>query len=158
MDAASLTSFWHSSSPSFQITHCLLRSVDLFTWSMWSAATLASVWSSVGSTDGLALWLLYAAAMGETLAGLLSREASPSSILAWEEVSTGRGGASDLWDGDMTASAVVAFPMAECSDSQLDWSAITWVNRSLTSVAMLILGFKGLVLDEVAARDSVCSA
>ena len=49
--------------------------------------------------------------MGETLAGLLSREASPSSILAWEEVSTGRGGASDLWDGDGTASTIVAFPL-----------------------------------------------
>ena len=94
--------------------------------------------------------LLYAAAMGETLTGSLLREASPSSILAWEEVSTGRGGASDLWDGDMTTSTVAAFPMAECSNLQLDSSVITWVSRSSTSVAMLILGFKG-VLGEVAA-------
>ena len=104
----------------------------------------------MGSTHGLALQLLYAAAMGEMLIGLLSREASPSSILAWEEVLTGRGGASDLWDGDMAASAVAAFPMAECSNTWLDLSTITRVSRSLTSVAMLILGLKG-VLGEVAA-------
>ena len=79
------------------------------------------------------------------LTGLLSREASPSSILAWEEVLTGGGGASDLWDGDMTASTVAAFPMVECSNSQLDSSAITQVSRSSTSIAMLILGFKGVL-------------
>ena len=90
------------------------------------------------------------AVMGEMLAGLLLREASPSSILAWEEVLTGGGGASDLWDGDMNASAVAAFPMVEHSDSQLDSSAIAWVSRSSTSVAMLILDFKGLLV-EVAA-------
>ena len=101
------------------------------------------------STDGLALQLLYAVVMGEMLAGLLLTEASPSSILAWVEVLTGRGGASDLWDGDMAASAVAAFPMVECSDSWLDSSAIAQATRSLTSVAMLILGFKG-VLGEVA--------
>ena len=81
--------------------------------------------------------------MGETLTGLPSREASLSSILAWEEVSTGRGGASDLWDRDMTASAVAAFPVAECSNSQLESSAIAWVSKSLTSVTRLILGFQG---------------
>ena len=117
---------------------------------MWSVAKLASVWSSVESTDGLALQLLYAAAMGEMLTELPSREASPSTILVWEEVLTGRGGASDLWDGDMTASAVAAFPMAECSNSCLVSSAIAQVSRSSTSVAMLILGFKG-VLGEVPA-------
>ena len=78
----------------------------------------------MGSTDGLALLLLYVAAMGETLAGIPLREASPSSILAWEEVSTGRGGASDLWDGDVTASTVAAFTTGECSNSWLDSSAI----------------------------------
>ena len=82
--------------------------------------------------------------MGEMLAGIPLREASTSSILAWEEVLTGRGGASDLWDGDVTASTVVAFPIGECSDSWLDSSAIAWVSRSLTSVAMLILGFGGV--------------
>ena len=82
--------------------------------------------------------------MGEMLAGRPSKEAFTSSILAWEEVSTGRGGASDLWGGDMTASTVAAFPMGECSDSWLDSSAITWVRRSLTSAAMLTLCFWGV--------------
>ena len=109
----------------------------------------------MGSTDGLALQLLYVAAMGETLTGLLLREASPSSILPWEEVSTSGVGASDLWDGDMTASAVAAFPVAECSDSWLESSAIAQVSKSWTSVARLILGFKG-VLGEVAA-GTVCA-
>ena len=61
------------------------------------------------------------AVMGEMSTGLLLREASPSSILAWEEVLTGWGGASDLWDGDMAASSVAAFPMVECSDSWLEF-------------------------------------
>ena len=43
---------------------------------------LALVQSSVGSTDGLTLLLLQAAAIGETLAGRPLREASASSILA----------------------------------------------------------------------------
>ena len=88
--------------------------------------------------------------MGEMLAGIPSREASVSSILAWKEVSTGRGGASDLWDGDMTASTVAAFTTGECSNSWLDSSAIAQVSRSLTRVAMLILGFKR-VLGELVA-------
>ena len=104
----------------------------------------------MGSTDGLALQLLYMAVMGEILTGSLLREASPSSILAWEEVLTGRGGASDLWDGDMTASAVAAFPVMECSGLQLELSVIAQVSTSSTSVARLILGFQG-VLGEVAA-------
>ena len=43
LDAASSASFWCSSSPSFQITHCLLRSVYLFTESMWLVAKLACI-------------------------------------------------------------------------------------------------------------------
>ena len=58
---------------------------DLCTESMWSAAKLASTWSSMRSNIGLSLQLLYVATMGEMLTGLLSREASPSSTLAWEE-------------------------------------------------------------------------
>ena len=104
----------------------------------------------MGSTNGLALQLLYMAAIGETLTGLLLRKASPSSTLAWEEVLIGGGGASDLWEGDMAASAVAAFHMAECSDLSLESSAIARVSRPSTSVARLILGFKG-VLGEVAA-------
>ena len=94
------------------------------------------------------------AVMGEMLVGILLREASASSILAWEEVLTGRGGASGLWDGDMTASTVADFPMGKCSDWQLDSSAIAQVSRLSTSVAMLILGLGGL--GELAA-GMVCS-
>ena len=82
MDAASSTLLWHNSRPNSQTTCCLLRSVDLFTWSMWSVAMLALVQSSVGSTDGLTLLLLQVAAIGEMLAGRHSRVASASSILA----------------------------------------------------------------------------
>ena len=80
----------------------------------------------------------------------VSVDASPFSILAWEEVPTGGGGASDLWDRDMAASSVAAFPIVECSNLWLELSAIAWVSRSSTSVARLILGFKG-VFGEVAA-------
>ena len=65
----------------------------------------------------------------------------PSSILAWEEVLIGEAGASDLWDRDMTASAVAAFPVVECSDLQLELPAIAQISKSSTSVARLILGF-----------------
>ena len=63
---------------------------------------------------------------------------------------TNRGGASDLWDGDVTASTVAAFPMGECSNSWLHPSTIAQVSRSLISVAMLILSFRG-GLGELAA-------
>ena len=43
----------------------------------------------------------------------------------------------------MTASAVATFPVVECSDSQLESSAIARVSKSLTSVTRLILGFQG---------------
>ena len=102
------------------------------------------------STIGLPLWLLYATTMGETLVWLLSREASTSSTLAWEEVVTGGAGASTLWDGDMTTSAVAAFPAVECSDSQLESSTIAQISKLLTSAFRLILDFQG-VLGVVAA-------
>ena len=110
---------------------------------MWSEARLVLAQSSVGYTDGLVLLLLQVVAIGEMLAGRHLREASTSSILAWEEVSTGRGEASDLWGWNVTASAVMAFPVGECSNSWLDFPAITQVRRLSTSVAMLILGLGG---------------
>ena len=63
-------------------------------------------------------------------------------------MSTGRGEASDLLGGNVTASTVMAFPVGECSNLQLDLSAIAQVRRLSTSVAMLILGF-GQVLGEL---------
>ena len=47
------------------------------------------------------------------------------------------------WECDCFYCSLAAFPMGECSDSWIDSSAITWVSRSSTSVAMLILGFRG---------------
>ena len=52
------------------------------------------------------------------------------------------------WGHDCFCSSCL--PYGGCSDSWLDSSAIAQVSRSLTSVAMLILGFKG-VLGELTA-------
>ena len=60
-------------------------------------------------------------------------------------MSIDRDEASDLWDGNGTASTVTAFPVGECSNSWLGLSVITQVKRSSTSVAMLILGFGGVL-------------
>ena len=59
-------------------------------------ALLVLAWSSDGSTGGLALLLLYAAAMGEMLVEMPSREASASSMLALDDVSTGGSETSDF--------------------------------------------------------------
>ena len=74
----------------------------------------------------------------------------PLPTLAWEEVSIGRAGTSALWGRDMTASAAAAFSAAECSDLQLESSAMPHFSKSLTSTIRLILGFQG-VLGVVAA-------
>ena len=75
---------------------------------------------------------------------LLSREASPSSTLAWEEVSIGRAETSALWDGDMTASMAAAFSVVECSDSQLE-STMPCFSKASTSALRVILGFQGVL-------------
>ena len=62
-----------------------------------------------------------------------------------------QGEASDLWGGNGTASTVTAFPVGECSNLWLGSSVIAWVKRSSTSVAMLILGFGGILGEWVAA-------
>ena len=95
------------------------------------------------------------AAVEETLTGLLSREASPSPTLAWEEVSTGGSGTSNLWDRDITASAVAAIPAVECSDLQLELSTIAQSRKSLTSALRLILDFQGVL--GVVATGIVCT-
>ena len=48
------------------------------------------------------------AAIGEMLAGISSKEASPSSMLAWDEVSAGSSRPSGLCGGDMRTTAVVS--------------------------------------------------
>ena len=69
-----------------------------------------------------------------------SREPSASSTLAWEDVLAGGVVTSDLWGGDMVAVTVAVFSGEDCSDSQLDVSAIARFRRLSTSVAMLHLG------------------
>ena len=113
--------------------------------SIWSVARLVSIWSSVRSTVGLPLQLLYAAAVGETLTGLLSMEASPSSTLTWEDVSIGGAKTSALWDRDMTASAAAAFSVEECSDSWLELSTMPCFSKASTSALRVILGFQGVL-------------
>ena len=54
------------------------------------------------------------------LVGIPSREPSASSMLAWDDVSTGGTVTSNFWGGDMVATASVIFSREDCSDSQLD--------------------------------------
>ena len=89
--------------------------------------------------------------------GLLSREASPSSTLAWEEVSIGGAGTSALWDKDMTASAAAAFSVVECSDLQLELSAMPHFSKPLTSAIRLILGFQVVLGVVVVAAGILCA-
>ena len=104
---------------------------------------LASAQSSDGSTGGLTFPLLYAAAIGEMLVGTSSREASASSMVAWDDVSTGGSEAPDFWGGDIVTAAVVIFLREECLDSQLDASIIAQSRRSLTSTVKLPSNFGG---------------
>ena len=87
--------------------------------------------------------MLYAAAMGEMLAGIPSREASASSMLAWDDVSMGGSETSDFQGGDVVTAAVVIFSREDCSDSQLDASIIAQSRRSLTSAVILPSNFRG---------------
>ena len=104
---------------------------------------LALALSSEGSTGGLTLPLLYSVAIGEMLAGTSSREASTSSMLAWDEVLMGQSETSNFWHGDAMTATVVIFPREECLDSQLDASIIALPRRSLTSAAILPSDFGG---------------
>ena len=54
---------------------------------------------------------------------------SASSMLAWDDVLTGGTVPSDSWDGDMVATALLTFSGEDCSDLQLDTSAIAWSRR-----------------------------
>ena len=72
-----------------------------------------------------------------------SREPSASSMLAWDDVSTGGTVASDFKGGDIVTTTVVIFSREDCSDSQLDTSVITWFRRCLTSVVILPSSFGG---------------
>ena len=80
--------------PSSQTALHLLASMDPLVLSRSSRALLPLVQSSARSIKGLTLLLLEMAAIGEMLVGMSSREASASSMLAWDEVVTALGGPS----------------------------------------------------------------
>ena len=71
------------------------------------------------------------------LAGISSSEASPSSMLAWDEVSAGQGRPSGFHGGDVKTIVVVGLLGDECWDSQLDASSSAQDRRLLTSVVIL---------------------
>ena len=54
------------------------------------------------------------AAIGEILEGISSMEASPSLMLAWDEVLAHQGGPSGFCGGDMKITAVVGLLGDEC--------------------------------------------
>ena len=58
------------------------------------------------------------------LVGTSSREPSASLMLAWEDVLAGGVVTSDLQGGDVVAATVADFSREDCSNLQLDVSAI----------------------------------
>ena len=78
--------------------------------------------SSVKSIEALVLSLPEMAAIGEMLAGIPSREASPSSMLAWDEASASGSRPSGLHSREVRTTAVVSLLGDDCWDSQLDTS------------------------------------
>ena len=137
INVAAWDSFWQSIMPSSQTALCLLASMDPLLLSRSSRALLALVQSSAKSTRGLRLPLPETVAVGEMLAGISSREASHSSMLAWQEVSAGWGRSSGFCSGDVRTTAVVGLLGDECWDSQLDASSTAQDRRLLTSVVIL---------------------
>ena len=107
MDAAAWDSFWQSITPSSQTALHLLTSMDPLVLCRSLRALLALVQSSARSIEGLMLLLLEMAAIGEILVGMSSREASASSTLTWDEVSTAWSGSSGFEGGVMRTTAVV---------------------------------------------------
>ena len=89
-------------------------SIDPLVLSRLLRALLALVQSSAKSIEVLVLLLPEMAAIGEMLAGISSREASPSSMLAWDEVSAGGSRPSGLHGRDMRTTAVVTLHGGDC--------------------------------------------
>ena len=106
-------------------------------------ALLALVQSSARSIKVLVLLLPEMTAIGEMFAGISSREASPSSMLAWDEASAGGGRPSGLLGRDVGTTAVAGLLGGECWDSQLDASSTAWDRSLSTSSVILPLGLGG---------------
>ena len=130
--------------PSSQTALYLLVSMDPLVLIRSSRALLALVQSSTRSTKGLTLLLLETTAIGEMLVGMSSREASASSMLAWDEVSTAWSGPSGFWGGVMRTTAVVGLLGDDCLDSQLDTSSTAQDRRLLTSHSHTAFQFWGI--------------
>ena len=129
--------------PRSQTALCLLVSTDPLVLSRLSRALLALVQSSAKSIEVLVLLLPEMAAIGEMLAGISSREASPSSMLAWDEVSAGSSRPSGFHGRDMRTTAVVGLLGDDCWDPQLDTSNTAWDRRLLTFTVILPLDLAG---------------
>ena len=82
------------------------------------------------------------AAIGEMLAGISSREASPSSMLAWDEVLAGSRRPSGLHGRDVQTTGVISLLVGDCWDSQLDASNTAWDRRLLTLYSYTTFGFE----------------
>ena len=122
--------------PRSQTALHLLVSIDPLVLSRSLRALLALVQSSAKSIEVLVLSLLEMAAIGEIWAGISSREASPSSMLAWDEISAGSGRPSDFHCRDMRTTAVVGLLGDDCWDPQLDASNTARDRRLLTSIVI----------------------
>ena len=101
------------------------------------------VQSSAKSIEVLVLLLPETAAIEEMLVGISSREASPSSVLAWDEVSAGGSRPSVFHGRDVRTTAVVGLLGDDCWDPQLDASNTAWDRRLLTSMVILPLDLGG---------------
>ena len=134
---ATWDSFWWSITPRSQRALHLLVSIDPLVLSRSLRALLTLVQSSAKSIKVLVLLLPEMAAIGEMLVGISSREASPLSMLAWDEVLAGDSRPSGLHGGDVRTTAVVTLLGSDYWDSQLDASNTAWDRRLLTSVVIL---------------------
>ena len=121
----------------------LLASMYPLVFSRSLRAMLVLVQSSAKSTNGMMLPLLEVTAIGEVLGQISSREAYPSSRLAWDEVSIGSGRLSCFCGRDMGANAVVGLLGDECWDPQLDASSNAQDSRLWTFAVRLPLDLGG---------------
>ena len=104
---ATCDSFWQSIMSRSQTALHLLASIYPLVLSRSARALLVLAQSSAKSIEALVLSLPQMSAIGEMLVGISSREASPSSMLAWDEVLAGSGRPSGLHGRDMRTTAVV---------------------------------------------------
>ena len=100
--------------PRSQTALHLLASIDPLVLSRSLRALLALAQSSAKSIETLVLLLPEMAAIGKMLVGISSREPSPLSKLAWDEVSVRGSRPSGLCGRDMRTTAVVALLGGDC--------------------------------------------